>query len=81
MAQNFVDEFLNFIHTDKFKIALSKESYCISVEMLDFMLNCNGIANRLSRFLVSINLDKIESEKKDIISNHEYFVFEVVFLW
>lgn len=79
MTRNFVDEFLNFIHTDKFKVALSEESYCISVEMLDFMLNCNGIANRLSRFLVSINLDKIESKKKDIISNPEYFVFEVVF--
>ena len=71
MTRNFVDEFLKFIHTDKFKEVLLEGSYCINVEILDFILNYGGVANRLSRFLVSINLDKIESKKENIINSDD----------
>ncbi len=50
MTRNFVDEFLKFIHTDKFKEVLLEGSYCVNVEMLDFILNYGRVANRLSRF-------------------------------
>lgn len=59
---NFYEEFLDFIHTERFRDFLLENDFCITVEMLDFMLTHKGIQNRLALFLSKIKIDKIQNK-------------------